>query len=223
MFSQTPSLEPSDTGATSVGSAEPSVATVTPALDSAALDLLFREARSTQTFLATPVASETLRELYQLVKWTPTGFNSQPARFRFVQSPEAKERLAPALSSSNRDKVLAAPVTVIVAHDTRFYDRLPQLFPAYDARPLFENTPDFAESTARHNATLQAAFLILAARALGLDAGPMSGFKPEEVERRFFADGRHRVTLLVNLGYGDQSRVRSRGVRLDFEDVAQIL
>ena len=192
-------------------------------LDEVALDRLFREARSTQAFRPLPVTHETLRELYQLVKWTPTGFNSQPGRFRFVQSPEAKEKLAPALSSSNREKVLAAPVTAIVAHDTRFYERLPQLFPGYDARPLFENAPDFAESTARHNATLQAAFLILAARALGLDAGPMSGFKADEVERRFFPDGHHRVTLLVNLGYGDASRARARGARLDFDEVAQIL
>jgi len=193
------------------------------ALDSSVLDRLFREARSTQVFLPEPVTDTTLRELYHLVKWTPTGFNSQPARFRFVRSPAAKERLAPALSSSNRTKALEAPVTVIVAHDVRFYERLPELFPAYDARPLFEGDAGFAESTARHNATLQAAFLIVAARALGLDAGPMSGFKPEEVERQFFPDGRHRVTLLINLGYGDAQRTRTRGVRLPFEETAEIL
>jgi 3-hydroxypropanoate dehydrogenase len=192
-------------------------------LDSATLDQLFREARSTQVFLPRPVADETLRELYHLVKWTPTGFNSQPARYRFVRSPAAKELLAPALSSGNRDKVLQAPVTAIIAHDVRFFDRLPDLFPAYDARPMFEGDPALAESTARHNATLQAAFLILAARALGLDAGPMSGFKTDEVERRFFPDGNHRVTLLVNLGYGDSERVRTRGLRLSFEQTAEIL
>ncbi len=186
------------------------------ALDPSILDRLFREARSTQVFLPKPVPDETLRELYQLVKWTPTGFNSQPARYRFVRSAAAKELLAPALSSGNRNKSLEAPVTAIVAHDLRFHDRLPDLFPAYDARPMFENDPQLAESTARHNATLQAAFLIVAARALGLDAGPMSGFKPEEVERRFFPDGNHRVTLLVNLGYGDLAQARPRGPRLPF-------
>jgi 3-hydroxypropanoate dehydrogenase len=193
------------------------------ALDPAALDRLFREARSTQVFLPRAVTDETLRELYHLVKWTPTGFNSQPARFRFVRSSAAKELLAPALSSSNRGKVLEAPVTAIVAHDVRFFDRLPELFPAYDARSMFEGDPTLAEATARHNATLQAAFLILAARALGLDAGPMAGFKADEVEQRFFPDGNHRVTLLVNLGYGDADRVRARGVRLAFEQTAEIL
>jgi nitroreductase len=192
-------------------------------LDHAVLDRLFREARSTQVFLPKPVSDETLRELHQLVKWTPTGFNSQPARYRFVRSPAAKELLAPALSSGNRNKSLDAPVTAIIAHDLRFYDRLPELFPAYDARAMFENDPALTEATARHNATLQAAFLIVAARALGLDAGPMSGFKAEEVERRFFPDGHHRVTLLVNLGYGDVAQARPRGARLSFEETAEIL
>lgn len=192
-------------------------------LDPTVLDRLFREARSTQAFLPKPVTDETLRELYHLVKWTPTGFNSQPARYRFVRSAAAKELLAPALSSGNRNKSLEAPVTVIVAHDVRFFERLPELFPAYDPRALFESDPTFAESTARHNATLQAAFLILAARALGLEAGPMSGFETEEVERRFFPDGRHKVTLLINLGYGDAERARTRGTRLSFEDAAEIL
>jgi 3-hydroxypropanoate dehydrogenase len=196
---------------------------MTAPLDGEALDRLFREARSTHSFANRPVTDDTVRELYNLTKWAPTGFNSQPARFRFVRSLPAKERLAAALSSANRDKTLAAPVTVIVAHDIRFFEHLPQLFPAYDARPMFEETPNFAEATARYNATLQAAFLILAARALGLAAGPMSGFKADLVEREFFPEGRHRVTLLVNLGYADASLGRARGARLDFDEAARIL
>jgi len=194
-----------------------------PTLGSEALDRLFLEARSIQTFLDQPVSDETVRRLYELVKLTPTGFNSQPGRYVFVRSPAAKEVLAPALSSSNRKKMMAAPLTVIVAYDPRFYERLPELFPSYDARKLFLDAPGLIEQTGERNSTLQAAFLIVAARALGLDAGPMSGFREAEIDGAFFADGRGKTTMVINLGYGDRSALAPRGPRLAFEDTARIV
>jgi len=194
-----------------------------PILRSDVLDQLFVEARSIQTFLDRPVGDETVRRLYELVKLTPTGFNSQPGRYVFVRSASAKEQLAPALSSSNRKKMMAAPLTVIVAYDPRFHERLPDLFPGYDARKLFLDTPGLIEQTGERNSTLQAAFLILAARALGLDAGPMSGFREAEIDRAFFADGRGRTTMVINLGYGDRATLAPRGPRLTFEETARIV
>lgn len=197
--------------------------TVGRKLDDAGLDLLFREARSTHEFDGRPVDDAVVRELYDLIKLGPTGFNAQPARYLFIRSPEARQRLAPALSSGNRDKTLAAPLNVIVAWDSRFHERLPQQFPAYDAKALFDKAPALIEPAARTNATLQAAYLILAARALGLDAGPMSGFKPELIDDEFFADGRYKALLVMNLGYGVRDRSAGRGPRLTFEEVAEVV
>jgi 3-hydroxypropanoate dehydrogenase len=190
---------------------------------SEALERLFLEGRSIQTFLDRPVSDQTVLRLYELVRLAPTGFNSQPGRYVFVRSPAAKERLGAALSSSNRRKMLAAPLTVIVGYDPRFYERLPDLFPAYDARPLFQDAPELARQTGERNSTLQAAFLILAARALGLDAGPMSGFRDVEVDRAFFPDGRGKTTIIINLGYGDRSALPPRGPRLAFDEAARIV
>jgi 3-hydroxypropanoate dehydrogenase len=192
-------------------------------LSEAALKQLFYEARSMQRFKSRGVADGTLRRLYDLLRLGPTGFNAQPARYLFIRSPQAKEKLAPALSSSNRAKSLAAAVNVIVAWDSRFYEHLPVQFPAYDASGFFESSPVRIEPAATTNATLQAAYLLLAARALGLDVCPMSGFKTELVNQVFFPDGRFRALLLVNLGYGDRTGLAPRGPRLPFEQVARIL
>lgn len=138
-------------------------------------------------------------------------------------SKEAKDRLEPTLSEGNREKTRLAPVTVIVATDTRFYENLPTQFPAYDAKPIFEANADMARDTAARNSTLQGAYLLLAARALGLDAGPMSGFDPAAVNAEFFPDGRFQANFLINLGYADHSKVYPRGPRLGFEEVATVL
>jgi 3-hydroxypropanoate dehydrogenase len=157
------------------------------------------------------------------MKWGPTSANSSPGRIVFLRSRAAKERLAPALAPQNVAQTLAAPVTAIVAHDLRFYDELPRLFPHVDARSWFVANEPLVETTAFRNGTLQGAYLILAARALGLDAGPMSGFDNEKVDREFFPDGRWKSNFLVNLGYGDRSRLHARNPRLAFDEAARIL
>lgn len=187
-----------------------------------ALEQLFLNARSIQSFTSAAVPDEVLHRLHQLARNAPTGFNSQPARYVFVRTKEGKELLAPALSASNRAKMLGAPVTAIVAYDTRFFDRAHELFPSYDPRPLFQDNAPLATETGQRNSTLQAAFLILAARALGLDVGPMSGFKAGEIDRAFFPDGRHRTMLAINLGYGDRSALKPRLPRLTFEETVTL-
>jgi 3-hydroxypropanoate dehydrogenase len=192
-------------------------------LNDAALDLLLRNARSTHGFTSQPVTDETLRQLYELLKLGPTAWNAQPGRYVFVRSPEAKARLAPALSSGNRAKTLAAPVTAVVAFDTRFFDRLDEWAPGSTAKDLLAKDAALAEVTAFRNGTLQGAYLILAARALGLAAGPMSGFNAELVNREFFANCTWRANFLVNLGYGDGSVGKPRSARVPFEDAVRIL
>jgi 3-hydroxypropanoate dehydrogenase len=194
-----------------------------PKLDEHAFDQVFRSARTFNKFSDEPVSDQTLRELYDLLKWGPTSMNCQPARFVFVRSPQARERLRPALSAGNLAKTMAAPVVVIVASDMRFYDHLPEQFPAFAAKPLFEGNPKLAEATAQRNGTLQGGYLIVAARMLGLDCGPMSGFDAAKVDAEFFADGRFQTNFLVNLGYGDPSANYPRAPRLAFEVAAQIL
>jgi len=193
------------------------------ALDGAALDQLFREARTHSAWLDRPVSDDQLRRIYDLMKWGPTSANSSPARIVFLRSRVAKERLAQALAPQNVEKTLAAPVTAIVAHDLRFYDELPRLFPHADVRAWFVGNEPLIEATAFRNGSLQGAYLVLAARALGLDAGPMSGFDNQTVDREFFPDGRFESNFLVNLGYGDPSRLHARSPRLTFEEAAQIL
>jgi 3-hydroxypropanoate dehydrogenase len=202
------------------------------------LDLLFREARTHSHWLDKPVSEETLRELYDLLKWGPTSMNCCPARILFLRTAEAKQRLLPALASGNVEKTMSAPVTAIIGYDYNFYEHLPKLFPAYaSARDMFANSPEVAEPTARRNGTLQGAYLILAARALGLDCGPMSGFDNAKVdeeffgacteldpnEQEFFTVGHIRSNFLCNLGYADHAKVYSRGPRLDFDEVCKIL
>ncbi|CDG83709.1 putative malonic semialdehyde reductase RutE [Janthinobacterium agaricidamnosum NBRC 102515 = DSM 9628] len=193
------------------------------ALHDTALDQLFRKARSVSRFQDRAIDDDTIAELYDLLKWGPTAFNAQPGRYVVLRSDQAKQRLAPALSSGNRDKTLAAPAVVIVAYDHQFFEHLPQQFPAYDAKPLFVANPGLVEPTVLRNGSLQGAYLILAARALGLDAGPMSGFDAAAVNREFFPDGRYRANFIVNLGYGEPDSTFPRGPRLSFEQAVSVL
>jgi 3-hydroxypropanoate dehydrogenase len=193
-------------------------------LDDRSLDQAFRLARTFNKFRPEPVSEETLRRLYELLKWGPTSMNAQPGRFVFLRSAQARQRLEPALSAGNRDKTLAAPVVVIVATDTRFHEFLPEQFPAFPGgRALFEGNAALSEATAARSGTLQGAYLILAARMLGLDCGPMSGFDAAKVDAEFFPDGRWKANFLVNLGYGDASGNHPRGPRLPFEVAARVL
>lgn len=192
-------------------------------LDDKAIDQLFRAARTQNGWQDKPVSDEVLRRLYDLVKMGPTSANALPARFVFVKSPEAKARLKACLAPTNVEKTMAAPVTVIVGYDTEFYEKLPHLFPHADARSWFVGNPELIQSTAFRNSSLQGAYLILAARALGLDCGPMSGFDSAKVDAAFFPGGKLKSNFLVNLGYGDPSKVHPRNPRLAFEETCQIV
>ena len=193
-------------------------------LEALALDILFREARTHNKFTDEPVSDDTLREVYDILKWGPTSANTSPARFLFLRTREAKERLAPALSSGNLDKTMAAPVTVIVAYDPKFYEHLPRLFPHnLDARSWFTSNEALAATTAFRNGTLQGAYLIMAARAVGLDTGPMSGFDNDMVDEVFLRGYGWRSNFLVNLGHGDPAGVFPRSPRLDFDDACRLL
>jgi 3-hydroxypropanoate dehydrogenase len=193
-------------------------------IDAAGLDLLFREARTHNKWHEDIVSDETIHELYEVLKQGPTSANCSPARFLFLRTKEAKERLAPALSSGNLAKTMAAPVTVIVAYDPKFYERLPYLFPHNpDATSWFTSNESLAATTAFRNGTLQGAYLIMAARALGLDTGAMSGFDNAKVDAEFLADRGWRSNFLVNLGKGDPGGVFNRSPRLPFEDACVML
>jgi 3-hydroxypropanoate dehydrogenase len=192
-------------------------------LDAEALAILFEQARTHRAWLDKPVSDAQLHRLYDLMKWGPTSANSSPQRIVFVRSPEAKARLLPCMSSGNVDQTRTAPVTAILGMDMAFYDKLPQLYPHADARSWFAGKPHVIEETALRNASLQGAYLILAARALGLDCGPMSGFDAAKLNQAFFAGTELRVNFLCNLGYGDPSALRPRSPRLSFEQACQLL
>jgi len=201
------------------------------------LEVLFRKARTYNGWLPKPVPEELLRELYEVVRFGPTSANSSPARFVFVRSAAAKERLRPALAAGNVGKTMAAPITVIIAYDFKFYDKLPKLFPHNTAmRDIFAKNPQLIEQTAKRNSSLQGAYLIIAARALGLDCGPMSGFdnakldeeffaagKCEECEQEFFPAGHVKSNFLCNLGYGDPKTLFPRSPRLDFKEACTLI
>jgi len=187
------------------------------------LDLLFRQARTQNGWQAKPVPEELLRRVYELTKYGPTSANSSPARFVFLGSPAAKERLRPALSAGNLEKTMAAPVTAIVAYDVEFHEKLPALFPHKDMRSVFAGKEKLIEETAFRNGTLQGGYFILAARALGLDCGPMSGFDAAKVNAEFFPDGKWKANFLCNLGYGDHSKLFPRNPRLSFEEACVVL
>lgn len=192
------------------------------ALSEASLDQLFRQARTVHAFQPVAVPDETIHQLYDLLKWGPTAFNAQPARYVFVKSAEAKARLMPALSPGNVPQVQSAAVTVIVAHDSRFAEHLPTQFPGYDAKAVFDANPAMVEPTAFRNSSLQGAYLILAARALGLDCGAMSGFNAQAVNEAFFPDGRYKANFLLNIGVADPAGIYPRAPRLAFDEVARI-
>jgi 3-hydroxypropanoate dehydrogenase len=196
-----------------------------PTLDAAALDLLFLQARTQNGWLPTPVSDEELKRLYAIMRMGPTSANSSPARILFLRTPEAKARLLPALSAGNVDKTKAAPVTAIIGYDTRFYEGMPT--------KLFTHRPEMADTFAKNpagtqiaafrNGTLQGAYFMLAARAIGLDVGGMSGFDNGKVDAEFFPDGRVRSNFLCNLGHGDPSKVMQRLPRLDFDEACQLM
>src|SRR6266496_4149476 len=207
-------------------------------LADAALDQLFRKARTHTAWLEKPVTDETLKLLYDLMKWGPTSANGSPARFVFIRSQEAKERLRPTLAPGNVEKTMTAPVTVIIAYDLLFFEKMPKLFPhSPGMRDLFAQNPQLIEETAKRNSTLQGAYLIIAARALGLDCGPMSGFDNAKVDEEFFGAGKEcegceqeffpaghvKSNFLCNLGYGDPAKLFPRAPRLEFNDACTLL
>jgi len=195
---------------------------MTAALPAAALDQLFRTARTYNAFSG-EVSDETLRQLYDLVKWGPTQANMTPARFVFVKSEAAKAKLGPALDEGNYKKTMAAPVVAIIGYDMRFYDKLPLLLPHTDARSWFDGAPEeVLYRAALRSSSLQGAYLILAARALGLDAGPMSGFDTAKVDEAFFKGTAIKSNFLVNLGKGDPASIFARSPRLGFDEAARI-
>lgn len=208
-------------------------------LSSRDFDVLFREARTHNAWLARPVEDGTLRQLYDLLKWGPTSANCSPARMVFLRTREAKERLRPALMPGNIDKTMGAPVTAIIAYDSSFYELLPRLFPAMPTmKDMFAKSPELAASTAMRNGSLQGAYFMIAARSLGLDCGPMSGFDNAKVDLEFFsaaasgtgstaaafiAAGPVKSNFLCNLGYGDAAKLHPRGPRLEFDEACQLL
>lgn len=188
-----------------------------------ALRQLFLDARSQNTWRDDPVDVGTLKRLWDLTRMGPTSANCSPARIVFVQSAEAKKRLEPCLAEGNRPKAMTAPVTAIIGQDMRFYEQLPKLFPHADAKSWFEGNDAMIEDTAFRNATLQGAYLIMAARALGLDCGPMSGFDKAKVDETFFASTNIRSNFLCNIGYGDPKGLFGRSPRFEFDDVCSVV
>ena len=204
------------------------------ALSEQGLDLLFRQARSQNGWLDQPVSDATLKNLYDLVRWGPTSANGCPARIVFLRSAESRQRLLPALSAGNVEKTLSAPVTAIIGYDTRFHEQLPKLFPHNPGvRDWFAGQPELIEATALRNSSMQGGYFILAARALGLDCGPMSGFDQHLVDQAFFTPGpdqppgfagmQIKSNFLCNLGYGDPAKLFARSPRLDFEEACSLL
>jgi 3-hydroxypropanoate dehydrogenase len=204
-----------------------------------AIDVLFRKARTHSAWLDRPVEDSLLHQLYDLMKWGPTSANCCPVRILFLRTQSAKERLRPALQPANIDKTMKAPVTAVIAYDSKFYELLPRLFPAMPgAREMFAKSQALADSTALRNGSLQGAYFMLAARSLGLDCGPMSGFDNAKVDQEFFPStvpwtgefdggfigaGAVKSNFLCNLGYGDSAKLHLRGPRLDFDEACQLL
>ena len=192
-------------------------------LGSAALAQLFTEARTHNAFRDKPVPNELLKQAVELARMGPTAANQQPLRVLFLRSKEAKERLRPALNPGNVEKTMAAPIVAVTAYDVEFYEHLPFLFPHADAKSWFSGNAEFAARSAFQNGTLQVGYFILALRSLGLDAGPMTGFDAAKADAEFFPDGKVRSNVLINIGYGDETKLFPRSPRLSFEQMAQIL
>ncbi|MFT6653289.1 MAG: 3-hydroxypropanoate dehydrogenase [Marinomonas primoryensis] len=193
------------------------------ALNNAGLDLIFRSARTYNAWQDRGIPRSVMEEVYELAKMGPTSANCCPARFVFVSSTEAKAKLQPCLAEGNVAKTMQAPCCVIVAYDREFYEQLPELFPSRDMRAMFAGNAALIEDTARRNVALQGGYLIMAARAIGLDCGPMSGFDREAVDKAFFPDGQWRSDFLCSLGYGDAEGLYPRSPRLDFSTACQVL
>lgn len=197
---------------------------MTTELDEPQLDIIFRNARSQNNWQNKPVSEAQLKAIYDVTKWGPTSANCFPMRLVFVVSAEQKERLASMVLEGNAEKILSAGASAIIGYDREFYEKLPQLFPHnLEAREWFANDPAVAEATAFRNGTLQGAYLMIAARALGLDCGPMSGFDNDAVDAAFFPGGKIRSNFLCSLGYGDGSGIFERSPRPDFDEVCQVL
>ncbi len=197
---------------------------MTKSVDTKSLEQAFLNARSVNKFNSETVADELIAELYELMKWAPTSMNCQSGHFVFVKTPEAKQRLNSALMEGNKEKTMQAPVTVIIATDTEFFNHMPEQFPAVpNAKEMFAGNADFSKATAERNSSMQGAYLIIAARMLGLDCGPMSGFDNAAVDAEFFPEGRYKSNFLINLGYADSSGNYPRGPRLSFEQATCII
>lgn len=196
---------------------------MTQQVDDKGLDILFRNARTHNAWQDKPVEDGLLKDVFDLMKMAPTSANCSPVRIIFVKSKEAKERLKPCMAEGNVEKTMAAPVTAILGNDAMFYEHMPFLFPHTDAKAWFEGNQPLIDETAMRNGTLQGAYFILAARSLGLDCGPMSGFDTEKVEKEFFPNASVRVNFLCNLGYGDESGLFPRSPRFDFEQVCEVI
>ena len=187
------------------------------------LDLLFRKARTFYAWTPEPVSDDKLHAIYDSFKFGPTSFNTCPARIVFLRTTEAKARLLPTLSPVNVEKARTAPVVAIIAYDTELYENLPKLVPHMAARGFFAGNPDLIEATAFRNSSLQGAYFMLAARAAGLDCGPMSGFEADKLNAEFFPDGKWKVNFICNLGHGDPANQHPRAPRLDFDEACVLL
>jgi len=192
-------------------------------LSEKALELIFTKARTHNAWLPKVVDDELLRRIYDLMKWGPTSANTNPARIVFIKSKETKEKLLACMAPGNVEKTRSAPVTAIIAHDMEFYEKLPTLYPQVDARSWFVGNTPLIKSTAFRNGTLQGAYFMIAARSLGLDCGPMSGFDNDKVDTAFFQGTSWRSNFVCNLGYGDPSKLYPRSPRLDFSEACKIL
>jgi 3-hydroxypropanoate dehydrogenase len=188
-----------------------------------ALEAIFSSARTHNAWLDKPVSDDTLKQIYEIMKWGPTSANSSPLRIVYVKSKEGKAKLLQAVAPANVEKTKAAPVTAILAEDKQFYDKLPKLFPHADARAWFAGNQPLIDATSFRNSSLQGGYFILAARALGLDCGPMSGFNAQGIDEAFFSGTAWRSNFLCNLGYGDTSKLFPRSPRLSFEEACKIL
>jgi 3-hydroxypropanoate dehydrogenase len=196
---------------------------MTQALPKQALDQLFTEARTHHAWTDRKVSDDLLRQVYELAKWGPTSVNALPMRILFVRTPEAKEKLYPALMGANVEQVKAAPVTAVIAFDENFYEKLPILFPAFDARPMFTSNRALSEATAFRNSSLQGAYFLLAARSLGLDTCPMSGFDNAKLNETFFKGTSWKSNFIATVGYGDYAKLFPRGPRISFEEACKFV
>jgi 3-hydroxypropanoate dehydrogenase len=194
-----------------------------PQVPDSALDVLFRNARTHRSWLSKPVPDELIHQVYDLFKLGPTSANSSPGRVLFLRTQAAKARLLPCMAPGNVEKTSAAPVVAIVAYDLEFYEKLPELAPSADFRSLFAGKPDLIQETAFRNSSLQGAYMMIAARALGLDCGPMSGFDAAKVNAEFFPDGKWKANFVCSIGYGDPTKLYPRQPRLPFEEACKLL